>query len=50
MTKAKNVAMVTSQYGTSLFDVGFKHLFLEIDIPRFMICLHSQSIYDGSNF
>ena len=50
-TKAKNVAMATSQYSTSLFDVGFKfQLSLSGDIPRFMICVHSQSIYDGINF
>ena len=50
-TEAKDVAMATSQYSTSLFDVGFKfQLSLSGDIPRFMICVHSQSIYDGINF
>lgn len=50
-TKAKDVAMATSQYSTLRFDVGFKfQLSLSGDIPRFMICVHSQSIYDGINF
>ena len=49
--KARNVAVATSQYSTSLFDVGFKfQLSLSGDIPRFMVCVHSQSIYDGINF
>ena len=50
-TKAKNVAMATSQYSTSLFDVGFKfQLSLSGDIPRFMFCVHSQSIMMASIF
>lgn len=29
---------------------SFNYLFLEIDIPRFMICRHFQHIYDVINF
>lgn len=50
-TKAKNVAMATSQYSTSLlWTLVSSFSNLSGDIPRFMICVHSQSIYDGINF